>query len=414
MSTDFTVLCTTSPASFLARRHPRLRWVEASGQGAFDAVTLLRRELRRSDELPEESWRTRVGWVVEASGRLVDDASFDAFYAWVRELVLVTQGALFDAQEQRFTYVWADDAAELSQARDEAASLCRARDFAALAALVGALSARHRAAPDEATQDTAWDAVWALSEALRPLLRAAVAEDEPRCVAALLALHQAMRLHAQIGELDALVLEAAELPSCGQDEQLRRLAAQVAPAPATLAELEELLDTARVENDLASLRLARLAESAQLAEWRAPERVAIVIALARSGRALPPPLVAALSRVGGASGALADDALRAELRASGALGRALADVHEANRAEAQGAHNALKRQVELKKAQNDAYYGAKRDRPRTPEQVVQLVKKGRLAEARAVWAKEHREHAHRAAEAVEDARRFFAPKVPPG
>ncbi len=398
-------MCRRLPASFLQRAHPLLRWDEASGRGTFGAVTLFRRALRGEDELPEQSWRAHVACVLTASGRLDDDATFDAFYAWVRALVDAARGALFDPQEGRFSYVWVDAEATRARAHVEAEALCRDRNLAALAELVDRRWSRYLASGDEAEQLAAWDEIWDLHQQLRPLLEAAIAEDDAAAAPALKALHRAMQRHAQIGDLDALVLDAATRPALGADLGLRELAAQVAPFPATLPELEALLDAAAPGDALTSLRLGRLAE------WRAPERESIVIALARSGRALPPALVAELGRLDAGSFALADDALRAELRAAGALGRALADAHDAQRAAANGARANLQRQTEVKRAQNDAYYGAKRDRPRTAEPVIQLVKKGQLASARAAYAKAHPEFAQRAAEAVEDARRFFAPKV---
>lgn len=309
MSTDFTFLCVKSPVAFLALVHPSLRWDERAGDGTFASMALHRRPLRPSDPLPFPDG-VRIHCVLQASGRLDDDATFDAFYAWARDLVAATSGAVFDHQTGSFLFVSGEeDVAAPVDDGGEPRALLERRDYGALAAWIDQRfppSERHDSA-------SAWRDVTMLQALLHPEIGRAITEGDPTCIPALLAMCRVMQSHELVRDWHALVLAAANRPSlAATSAELRHVAARLAPSSSTAGE-----------------------------------------------------------------------------------------------------RSALDKKVSEMQARHDAYHGPKRDRPRTPENVIKAIQKGRLDEASALYAKQLPEFAARAAEAVEDARRFFAPKVRP-
>ncbi len=308
MSTDFTFLCVKSPVAFLARAHPSLRWDERTG-GTFASMALHTRPLRPSDPLPFPDG-TRIECVLQASGRLDDDATFDSFYAWARDLVAATSGAVFDHQTDSFLIVAGEeDTVAPADGGDEPRALLERRDYGELAAWIDRRfppSERHGSA-------SAWREVTMLQALLHPEIGRAITEDDATCIPALLAMSRVMQSHELVRDWNALVIAAANRPPLAATSiELRQVAARLAPSPSTAGE-----------------------------------------------------------------------------------------------------RNALEKKVSEVQARHDAYHGPKRDRPRTPENVIKAIQKGRLDEASALYAKQLPELAARAAEAVEDARRFFAPKVRP-
>ena len=61
------------------------------------------------------------------------------------------------------------------------------------------------------------------------------------------------------------------------------------------------------------------------------------------------------------------------------------------------------------RAENNALYGIKRNRPRTPPEVIDLVVSGDLAAAVVAYRRLCPHAAEQAEQAVEDARAFYAP-----
>ena len=61
------------------------------------------------------------------------------------------------------------------------------------------------------------------------------------------------------------------------------------------------------------------------------------------------------------------------------------------------------------RAENDAYYGPARKRPRLPDDIVALVRKRSFDAAITVYRARVPDIASQAEQAIEDARAFFAP-----
>lgn len=411
MSIDYIILCTRSPAAFLKKKATWLTFDARKKSGAFGGMSLSLRSLDERDELPDPSFAERVVAVLHAEGRLSDD-TYDDFDEWTTALAEAARGAVYSPMAGKFLYVWAD--ADEAKTRARASALLAAGDFAALAAWVVERSAAHARAkrdPDPAWLQLGWIDELA-EDALEPLVTAGDARTAPLIVA----LHHAFADSYDRDRLDALVIAAARLPGLPRDNELtdiaaefeaRRLRALAArqPPPRTLAELNLLLDGVLREDPVSLLRFASFADASP----RTVRPQEIVVELAASGRALPDAVVQRLLAVVYGVDALQTAPARAAFVSHGALARALCEAEAARQARSERDAETHARSMAWLRAENNALHGIKRNRPRTPPEVIALVCSGDLAAAVVAYRKLCPPNSAQAEQAVEDARAFYAP-----
>ena len=205
----------------------------------------------------------------------------------------------------------------------------------------------------------------------------------------------------ELAEDRELQVIAANLEAARLDALARSL-----PLPADLGELDLLLDGVVGEDPLSVLRFDWFAGPQRDYMER---RQGLLVALAASGRALPEPLVCRLAGLVYYVEALRSEEGRAELAQHGALGKAIGDaVHESQLRFERSERNRGDA-VARARLENNALHGIKRDRPRTPDEVVALVRRGELAAAIVRYRELCPANAAQAEQAVEDARAYFTP-----
>jgi hypothetical protein len=411
VSIEYIILCTRSPAAFLKKKAKWLTFDARKKSGAFGGMSLDLRSLEEWDKLPEPSFAERVVAVLHADGRLSND-TYDDFDEWTRALAEATHGAVYSPMAGEFLYVWAD--ADEAKTRARASALLEAGDFAALTAWVverGEAHARAKHKPDPAWLQLGWIDELA-EDALEPL----VAAGDARPAQLIVALHHAFSDSFDRDRLRALVIAAARLPGLPRDSELIGIAAEFEarrlrdlavrqPPPRTLADLNLLLDGVLREDPVSLLRFASFADASP----RTVRPQEIVVELAASGRALPDAVVQRLLAVVYGVDALQTAAARAAFASHGALARALCEAEAARQARSERDAEDHARSMARLRAENNALYGIKRNRPCTPPEVVALVCSGDLAAAAAKYRELCPHHTAQAEQAVEDAHAFYAP-----
>lgn len=224
MSIDFTILCTRSPAEFLARGvKKKLSWNPAQLSGCFGSMDL-RQDLRQpEDPLPDAGWAERVVAVIRAEGHL-SDSLFDPFDEWIHALAEATHGAIYSPMAGKFLYIHPGVEREPTVARVQA--LLDARDYAGLARWITELGAAY--APKLRNPCPAWCQIgWIREASLKPL-RGAVAKGDAGPASVIVALHRALSKGGcgDLKELQALARAAAKLPSLASDSDLHDMVAQ--------------------------------------------------------------------------------------------------------------------------------------------------------------------------------------------
>jgi hypothetical protein len=412
VSIDFTILCTLSPLAFLKKKARWLEWDAKKKSGSFGGMSLSLRSLEEWDELPDPSFAERVVAVVHADGRLGDD-TYDDFDAWTRALAEATRGAIHSLVSGEFLYVWAD--AEEEQTRARARDYLDAGDFDALAAWIAALGAAHAKARHD--PDPAWSQLGWIDELAVPVIEQRIAAGDGRAAPALVALHRVFKASNHTGRLDPLVVSAARFPALADDKELQVIAenleaarldalARSLPLPADLAELELLLDGVLREDRFDALRFQWFAGPHRDYMTRRQE---LLVALAASGRALSEPLVRRLAGLVYYVESLRSEEGREELARHGALGKAIGDAVRDSQRRYEESERSRHDTVARARAENDALHGIKRDRPRTPEAVIALVRRGDLAAAVVRYRELCPDNGSQAEQAIEDAREYFKP-----
>lgn len=370
-------------------------------------------ELEESDPLPDEGWAERVVAVIRANGRLSDD-TFDAFDSWTERLADATHGAVYSHPSGRFTHVWAD----VDEGRTEARTreLIEAGDFAGLAGWIRELVAAGRRGVDAAEVQLRW-----IGEAAIPMLERCVAAADTGVGPAIAALHDVLGSGSGSARIDALVLAAAAVPGLVAERavltkaaglrarQLRAEAAAV-PLPADLAALQRLLDAALGGDPAAQARLDRFT-GYEVEEVEVRQR--LVFELAQSGRELPVLLSSRLVELVCYAPALQDRRARESFARHGSLARQIVATIEEREHRAQDNRRARSRVVAERTAEYDALYGRDRSRPRMPDDLLMLIRRGQLAAAVAAYRERFPKSARQAEQAVEDARAHFAPNTEP-
>ena len=177
------------------------------------------------------------------------------------------------------------------------------------------------------------------------------------------------------------------------------------PPPCTLGDLNLLLDGVLREDPVSLLRFASFADASP----RTVRPQEIVVELAASGRALPDAIGQRLLAVIYGVETLQTASARAAFMKHGALARALCGTEAARQASSERDADNHARSMAQLRAENNALHGVKRDRPRTPPEVVALVCSGDLSAAAAKYRELCPHNAAQAGQAVEDARAFYAP-----
>ncbi len=370
---------------------------------------LSQRPLYEDDPLPAPEWAERVVAVIHANGRLTDD-TYDDYDTWMTALAEATRGAIYSFPSGRFEYVWADYCE--AETRERAAALIAAGDFDAIARWVGELAAEHAATehePDVALARLCW-----IEQLVRPVLEQRIAAGDAAVASTLVALHGVLGM-----SLDALVTSAAALPALAEDGALQAIAAKIAAAklralsevlPQTLDELAAILDGVLLRDQLSLLRFdyftAPSSDSLQ-------HRQELVVALARSGRALPEALMERLTACVYYVEELRSEPGRVEFTKHGEFARRLAAKEARTEVESKVREERIQRESSARAAEarreNDAYYGRARKRPRTPDDIVVLVCAHRSADAIKAYRARFPEIADQAEQAIEDVRAYFAP-----
>lgn len=370
-------------------------------------------ELEDDDPLPEPDWAERVVAVIRANGRLSED-TYDDFQDWTEALADATRGAVYSHPAGRFIHVWGEADPKSTAARTRA--LLDAGDFARLATWIWQLIAAKKRAVKAAASQLRW-----IGEAATPALERLVAAGDAATAPAIAALHEVLGNKLELGPIDALVLAAAALPELAGDQTIQTRAAalrerqlrdeaEAAPLPADLAALRRLIDDAHAGDPAALARLNYFC-GAYDPETRA-HRQQLVIDLATSGYE-PPVLLSCrlVNVVYHVPGLLQDAATRESFAAHGALARQIAErlVEQERRVEEDRRSRA--QQVSQLTAEYDALYGRDRKRPRMPDDIVALIRRGQLAAAIAAYRQRFPKLAAQAEQAIEDARAYFAPNT---
>lgn len=197
-----------------------------------------------------------------------------------------------------------------------------------------------------------------------------------------------------------------------EQQRQRRLqeGAAAAPWPADLAALQRLIDEVLSGDQDA---LARFERFTGYDMDNLPLRQKLVIALAKSGRELPSMLSSRLVASVYYVPELRSAAAREQFAARGALARQIAARLPPCERSAEEQREARARTIAERTAEYDALYGRDRDRPRMPDDIIGLIRRGRLNAAIAAYGERFPKLARKAQQAVEDARAFFAPDTGP-
>ncbi|MDC0717503.1 hypothetical protein [Nannocystis bainbridge] len=248
-----------------------------------------------------------------------------------------------------------------------------------------------------------------------------VAAGDAAPAPAIVALHDVLGDRPDPGQIDVLVLAAAALPELADARavqvkaaalQARRLRAEAeaAPMPADLPALQRLLDDA-LRGDPAAL--ARLDRFTGYELDDTDSRQQLVIELAKSGRELPVLLSCRLIEHINYVPELQSPAKRESFAAHGSLARQIAERLVEHERRTPDDRRARTRQIAERTAEYDALYGRDRDRPRMPDDLVALIRQGHLAEALAAYRERFPTLTAQAAQAIDDARAYFAPNTAP-
>lgn len=413
VSIDFTILCTQSPERFLRKRTEWLKWSARGRSGSFGGMSLERAELEDTDPLPELEWAERVVAVIRANGRLSDD-TYDDFDSWTRALADATHGAVYSHPSGRFTHIWAD--ADPKRTASRTRELLDAGDFAGLAAWIRELVAAQRRAVNAAGSQLHW-----IGEVAIPVLERRVAAGDAASAPAIVAPHDVLGGRPDLGPIDALVLAAAALPglaggraiqtkAAALEERRLRAEAAAAPLPADLPALQRLLDDALGGDPAALARLDRFT-GYELDD--SDIRQKLVIALAKSGRELPISLSCRLIEHIYHVPELQSPAKRKAFAARGSLARQIAERLAEQERRTEDDRRARTRHIAQRTAEYDALYGRDRKRPRLPDDILALIRRGQLTAALAAYRERFPAFAKQAAQAIEDARAHFAPDAAP-
>ncbi|MCY0991095.1 hypothetical protein OV203_28380 [Nannocystis sp. ILAH1] len=413
MSIDFTILCTQSPERFLRKRTEWLKWNARRRSGSFGGMSLSWTDLEDTDPLPEPEWAERVVAVIRADGRLSDD-TYDDFDSWTAALADATHGAVYSHPSGRFTHIWADADPKRTAARMR--ELLDAGDFAGLAAWIRELVAAQQRAVNAAGSQLHW-----IGEVAIPELERRVAAGDAASAPALVALHDVLGGRPDPGQIDALVLAAAALPELAGDTAVQRKAAALqerrlraeaaaAPLPADLPALQRLLDDALGGDPAALARLDRFT-GYELDDTAIRQK--LVIELAKSGRELPISLSCRLIEHVYHVPELQSPAKRESFAAYGSLARQIAERLAEQERRTQENRRARTQDIAERTAEFDALYGRDRKRPRMPDDLLALIRRGQLTAALAAYRERFPALAAQAAQAIEDARAHFAPKTAP-
>lgn len=369
-------------------------------------------ELEGSDPLPEPDWAERVVAVIRASGRLSDD-TYDDFDDWMEALADATHGAVYSYPSGSFIHVWADADPEGTAAR--ARALLDAGDFAGLAAWIRALEAAQENS-DAAESQLNW-----IVEIAMPAIEGRVAAGDAGPAPAIAALYDVLSDRLDYWKIEPLVLAAAALPKLARDtavqtraDQLRdaraRAEAAALPLPEDLDALQRLLDEA-MRGDPRSFALLERFSSYEPRDRAKRQR--LVLELARSGREVPVllscQLVELLDHVPELQGPEKLEAFAAHGSLASQISAALAERER--HAQDRRSHRAAV--IADRAAEYDAYYGRDRKRPRMPDDLVAMIRRGELPAAVAAYRERFPKNAREAGQAVEDIRAHFAPDIEP-
>ncbi len=319
--------------------------------------------------------------------------------------------------------MWADADRKGTSARLD--DLLAASDFVGLARWVDEISEAGDAYPHDPNPfETQLE--WidkAVAKMLGPQARSGTASSAP----ALLALYRAAERAGAADDQEARILAAAKHPSFAQAAELQALAAEIratraaelaareadhvravaaaTPLPATVDDLVALLSDVERGDPLGVARFDVTLGTGYSAVGE------LVVALVASGRSVSAALLdRMLPELSYPS--LRDADARAAFAKLGPRAEQLCGIAVEKQRKAELADAEHARYIARLKAENDALYGVNRRRPCTPGEVVELVKKGDLEGAIAAYAGRLPGAAEHAAQAVEDARAFFAPEVP--
>lgn len=195
------------------------------------------------------------------------------------------------------------------------------------------------------------------------------------------------------------------------DEAAARQLAEVraSPPPTDVAELAELLAASERGDPLGWPRLE------SFLGWRHPDpeqRQALVVELARSGREVAPVQIEALAALVTRLEELTAASGRDAFARHGALASAIAELAAARQTEAEQHRRSRQQDIERRVAEHDALYGRDRKRPRMPEDLLDLIRRGEIEAAVLAYRARFPKLAAQAARAVEDARVLFGPRAP--
>lgn len=415
MSIDFTILCTRAPGRFLARKAHWLKWSGKAGAGSFAGMSLERDGLRAEDPLPAPDWADRVVAVVRASGRLSDD-SFDDFDSWTTALADATQGAVYSHVAGEFIHVWSDvsEAKTLARLRE----LLAADDPDPLARWIDELAVMGRTgrhSRDAAKMQLEWIAGPVIAELTRR-----ISAGDVRGGPVIDALQRAVGVPHGSRGLNDLVLAAVAVPDLPAAGGLFAAAARITatreiervralPPPTSVAELVELLEASERGDRLG---WPRLEDFLGYRHKNVKRRQALVVELARSGRAVAPVQIEALAALVGHLEELTTASGRDAFARHGELASAIARLAAERLTSADRRRRAREQDIERRVAEYDALYGRDRKRPRMPEDLIHLIRCGKITAAVLAYRERFPAFAAQAALAVEDARAFYVPGAP--
>lgn len=181
------------------------------------------------------------------------------------------------------------------------------------------------------------------------------------------------------------------------------------PPPTTVDELVEVLAASERGDPLGWPRLEHFLGARHDDVKR---RQALVVALARSGRAVAEVQVDALAALVGPLDELTSASGRAAFARHGALAAAIAGLSGARVSSAEQRRRSREQDVARRVAEYDALYGPDRKRPRMPDDLVRRIRRGEVEAVVLAYRERFPAHAKQAERAVEDARAFYGPGAP--